>query len=721
MFEEDPETVIIPRTAPRARRHPLARVLAVLIVTAMAAILGILGAAAPAVAEPTEEPATDGTVTLSLSLGTHGTIPIGSPISGTVTVVNDTGQELSPARISLELGTVPLADSAAVTAWLGSGAGGGTLTSLFSAPTTAVGGDANLETPILAGSDLVQQLPSGVYAVNASLSGATTSDGTPWDATVRSVLTVRPTAAPQVSVVVPITATPASGTLLGADELSTLTAADGALTAQLDAVTGTMAVLAVDPAIAAAIRVLGDAAPATAVAWLERLEALANETFALQFGDADVAAQSHAGLAAALAPTTLEPFMNAADFPEDDAATPSPTPTPSASTAPTLPDTAELTALRGEIDGLLWPRGDVTADDLAVFDTYTGAPATTILPSTSVSETDAGGNARAGASAVLVHDAEISAMMSAAAAEPDDDLREALLAQANAELAFAGSPASGILIGLDRDEQRTAAALRDVVLATGTVPLRALQGTAPIDVTPAGQPDAARASSLSTLLADEDALEAFGTILEDPQVLLAPERIRILRVLGVGLSDAQFESAVADHRAATATTLDSVAIQDPAPIQLISANVDLPVWIRNDLPWPVTLDLEVRPSDPRVVIDPYTSVEATAQSNTRVLIPVQSRVASGELQVRFTLWSPSGVAIGDPQSADVTVRAEWENIGLGILGSAIVLLLVFGIVRTVRRRRRERATPSSELTEPVEAPAEPVEAPDSASPDEGAR
>ncbi|WP_460797863.1 DUF6049 family protein [Microbacterium sp. GXF0217] len=714
MFEEDPETVIIPRTAPRARRHPLARAVAVLVVTLMAAALGVFGVAAPAAAEPTEAPTTDGTVSLSLSLGTHGAIPVGSPISGTVTVVNDTGQELSPARVALEVGATPFADTAAVTAWLGSGGGGGTLTSLFSAPTAAVGGNANLETPILASSDLVQQLAPGVYAVSASLSGATTSDGTSWDATVRSVLTVRPAVAAQVSVVVPITATPASGTLLSADELSSLTAADGALSAQLDAVTGTMAVLAVDPAIAASIRVLGDSAPITAVSWLERLEALANETFALQFGDADPATQSHAGLATALAPTALDPFMSAADFPEDDAATPSPTPTPSASVPPTLPDIAELTALRGEIDGILWPRDDVTAADLAVFDSYVGSSATTILPSTSVSETDAAGNARAGASAVLVHDAEISALMSAAADEPDDDLREALLAEANAELALAGSPASGIFIALDRNEQRTAAALRDVVLATGTVPLRTLQGTAPATATPDAEPDAERAAALTTLLADEDSLESFGTILEDPQVMLAPERIRILRLLGVGLSDAQFESGFVDHRAATATTLDSVAIQDPAPIQLISANVDLPVWIRNDLPWPVKLNLEVRPSDPRVVIDPYTAVEATAQSNTRVLIPVQSRVASGELQVRFTLWSPSGVAIGDSQSADVTVRAEWENIGLGILGSVIVLLLVFGVVRTVRRRRRERASASAELAEPVAA--------SGASPaDEGAR
>ena len=694
-FEEDPETVIIPRTAPRARRHPFARALAVLAIAAVAASVGILGIATPAVAEPTEEPTTDGSVTLSLSQGSHGAVPSGSPLSGTVTVENDTGEELSAARVALEVDPTPLADAAAVLAWLGSGTGTGTPTTLFSAPTAPVAAQNDLETPILATSDLVQLLPPGVYAVNASLAGAVTGDGTSWDAAVRSVLTVRPASAAQVSVVVPITATPASGALLSADELSALTAVDGALTAQLDGVTGTMAVLAVDPAIPAAIRVLGKSAPPEAVTWLDRLEALPNETFALQFGDADVATQAHAGLDAALAPTTLDPFMNTADFPVEEAPTPSPTPTPSASSVAELPDLAELTALRGELEGILWPRADVTTDDLATFDTYLGAPATTILPSTSTAEDTATGHTRVGASSVLVTDAEVSATMSAAASEADDDVREALLAQANAELSFTGAPASGILIGLDRDESRTADALRDVIATTGAMPLRTLQGTSPVPVTLSSEPDAARATVLTTLLADEDTLEAFATILDDPQVLLAPERIRILRVLGVGLSDADFETGKDEHRAATVATLDSVAIQDPAPIQLISANVDLPVWIRNDLPWPVNLNLEVRPSDPRVVIEPYTQVQAQPQSNTRVLIPVQSRVASGELQVSFALTSPTGVPVGDPQNAQVTVRAEWENIGLGILASMIVLLLVFGIVRTVRRRRRERAESSA--------------------------
>jgi hypothetical protein len=84
--------------------------------------------------------------------------------------------------------------------------------------------------------------------------------------------------------------------------------------AQLDAVTGSNAVLAVDPAIVAAIRVLGTAAPASAVAWLSDLMTLPNPRFALQFGDADLATQIAAGLGAPLTALPLDPYMSARDF-----------------------------------------------------------------------------------------------------------------------------------------------------------------------------------------------------------------------------------------------------------------------------------------------------------------------------------------------------------------------------------------------------------------------
>ena len=99
---------------------------------------------------------------------------------------------------------------------------------------------------------------------------------------------------------------------------------------------GTAAILAVDPAIPAAIRVLGTAAPASATEWLARLETLANSRFALQFGDADVAAQLQAGLARPLRPLSLQAYIDPANFAPVTAPTPSPSATPDP-TEPSVP------------------------------------------------------------------------------------------------------------------------------------------------------------------------------------------------------------------------------------------------------------------------------------------------------------------------------------------------------------------------------------------------
>src|SRR5690606_33349829 len=96
-------------------------------------------------------------------------------------------------------------------------------------------------------------------------------------------------------------------------------------------------------------------------------------------------------------------------------------------------------------------------------------------------------------------------------------------------------------------------------------------------------------------------------------------------------------------------------------------------------------------------------VIAQPASNTRVKVPVSARVGSGTLSVNFSLNSPTGVQIGVDQSATVTVRAEWESIGLVILGGVIVLLIALGIVRTVARRKKDRtdAATHAESTEEV--------------------
>jgi threonine/homoserine/homoserine lactone efflux protein len=49
------------------------------------------------------------------------------------------------------------------------------------------------------------------------------------------------------------------------------------------------------------------------------------------------------------------------------------------------------------------------------------------------------------------------------------------------------------------------------------------------------------------------------------------------------------------------------------------------------------------------------------------------------------------VLIQGDQIMRVAVRADWETIGLGVLGALVVLLIGFGALRTVRRKRQEAA------------------------------
>lgn len=708
-------TATTPAFGIRARLHRLARRS---VVAAIA--LGIVALPAPsAVSAATATPDPDeGAIELFVSAGANGVVAPGAPASATVTIENDTDSRLSAGRMLVELNSTPLTDHAAVTTWLDDGEATGGFTELGADATTTVDAGDRRSASIALTADVLDALAPGVYPVRASLSDATTGEGADLQRQSASagsvlVITSSPLTAP-VAAIVPITATPAGGALLTSDELAALTAPDGTLTAQLDGVSGTGAILAVDPAIPAAIRVLGTSAPAPALEWLARLEGLPNERFALQFGDADAATQAQAQLPALLGPESLRSYLDPADFPDapdapdaTDAPTPTPTPTATPGDAPVLPDDETLTAIRGAATGVLWPRDDVTAADLDAFAGYLGAGVTTVVRSTVVAPA-AAAHALAGEHDVLVVSAALSDALSAVADARDAAARASALATASAHLLLASSATAGgpLLVGLDRDENRTAAALRDAIAAVDGAPvgLATLRASESAPTQLVSEADPARASALGELLGDERRLADFATVLSDPAVLLTPERIRVLRTIAVGVRDSAFADEVAEHRAVTIKTLDAVGITPSSTIQLLSANADLPFGIRNDLPWPVTVDLSVASTDLRLDVQQVTPAVIPANTSTRVKVPVSARVGSGEVDLRLSLASRAGVSIGDSQTVRVAVRAEWETIGLTIFGGLAVLLIAVGVVRTVRRKRREAAAheTDAEDTTPTE-------------------
>ncbi len=681
----------------RAGAVAVALIAALTVVPGLAPTPAAFGAPAP---EPSASDELSGTLTLVASVANGGVLRPDVPLAVTGVLENGTSTADGPASLDLAIGVAPLPDRPSLRAWLAgesapelAGAGSAAIDSVASGAQGAATIVVAADDPAIAGRG------PGVYPVRVStqIGGALLQ--------AQSVLVVPdPAVGATVGVVVPIVAPPGTRGLLDRDTLAELTGEDGSLTAQLDAVQGTPAILAIDPSLPAAVRVLGTAAPESARAWLARLEELPNSRFALQFGDADLSTQVQAGLTTPLAPTSLVTYTSSSTLPP----TPTPTPSASAGTAPSaLPDLSQLLDIGPNAQaGLYWPAtGTAGADVVAMLGaaSVNGAPSLTLVSSaqTSAGAATTGARGTAGAAQLLVYDDGVSAALRRAADRADVTLRGGALAEASAYLAFATRESGGqpILVtvdrGLSRDRAGLRAAIQDAVSAPGVIAtdLTSLAAATPAALeVPAVDDTDGRGGELTRLLSDEQSLASFATVLDEPALLTGRERAEILQLLAVSWrADADgAAAALADHRAQSRATLDAIGILPTSLLNLISYDAVFAPWIRNDLPWPARVTLVAQPNDPRLVVTQRTEVLASPQSNTRASIPVQSRIGSGAVSVTMQLYSPTGVPIGQVESADVEVRAEWETIGLAILIALMVLFVGLGVFRTVRRRRTRR-------------------------------
>ena len=545
-----------------------------------------------------------------------------------------------------------LGSTDAARAWLG---GSGSATTAVDE--IAVADDENEVTAKIS----FARMPGGVYPLAAT-----------WDGAEQRALVYVPDKDQQgLALIVPITAPPIEAGILSSAALDELTAEDGALTAQLDAVDGTGAILAVDPAIPAAIRALGETAPASAAAWLERLMALPTDRFALQYGDADVTPQLDAGLDAPLAPTHLGNFVD------------------ESVTGATL---SSLLDIGADGPALFWPApGSADDDTVAALTGATDAHVLVPASSTADGEPTLGDD-------VLAYDDALAGELLAAAREDDPDARAIAAEAARAGLWLAELDATQpVLVAFDRGEtDELGAALETVASLAGgpSVDLDETIAAGRGSVTLAdAEPDEGRVAAVTAYLDDQAGLTTISTALTGPAAFLGETRAELQQLLAVGWRD---EPEAWSERAEALAVLNddrahAIELQQQQPVQLLSGSAPMPVWIRNDLPYPAEVTIIAISDDPRLVIQQRTVVTAQPDSVTRAKIDVKARVGSGDVTVHYSLESAAGTLIGPTRDAEVTVRASWERVGLGVLGAIIAVLLSVGGVRQALRAHRRRA------------------------------
>ena len=368
---------------------------------------------------------------------------------------------------------------------------------------------------------------------------------------------------------------------------------------------------------------------------------------------------------------------------------------------------------------MFWPSPG-SASDKTVSALVTDAAASVLVPAS----TTTNGSAALGEDALAYDDALSHALLDAARLG-DAAERERALTVATAEIWLAASQSDQpLLLALDRmgsddlttDDAGTeivdgeldlsAEGLNDAIAAALTSPALSpvgldevlSAGSGHVGVTATNE-DTAREQAVLDYLTAEPGLEHISTALTTPDHFLGQVRAELQRLLSVSWASnpdgwlTRAENFV-ELNADRAVAIDIQQIQQP--VQLLSAEAPMPVWIRNDLPYEAKVTVIAVPDDPRLSIDRRTEIVANPDSITRATIPIEARVGSGDVTVHYTLQSATGERIGPTRDVAVTVRADWERIAVIALAVIVAALIGFGLYRQIRRRRRENESAHSD-------------------------
>lgn len=697
------------------------------VVATLTTLLCAFAPLATASAETTPEPPGEEAQFVAVATGktetetrAPGIMHSGDEVELTLSFDNQRADAVAAGSALIDIGDA-LPDRHAIAAWHSRATPATGLRPLFTGTTPALPAGTVTQWEVTIPTVNTAALTPGTYPLRITLQDA---DGQALGI-ARTTLTIGLTPVTQQAqalVVLPVVAPSLASGILTPDELAALTAPDGLLTAVVESVTSQPStpgiVLAIDPAISAAIALRGSGV-ATATRWLEALEGAAAERFALQFADSDIAAQAAAGAAAPIVPTSLAGFVpgigsGAEDAPND----------------PAFFDTAALLTVPSAAAGVFWPRADASAEELATIAGY--APnAVSLVASDSLAEPVASPAATLadGARAIVV-DSELSRVATLAATATDDTVRAGALAQLGAMLA--GTPANeSVVIALDRSifeaGARTAGAtlsdegtqvygqtrtpstadltavLETITSQTRQTSLTDLRTQEPTPIAVSTPSNEARAHAVTTVFAQSPAIGNLASAIDQPELLTGTEEARALQVLGTDRfpSDTALAEALAAHTQHVEEILQAVTLDAPSNIQQISRKIELPITVRNSLPYAVNVHVRSSPEDIKLHLDRDVAAVALPHTSTVVKIPIEARVTSAKTSITLQLQAPHGTPIGAETKVPVSVHAQWESVGLVVMSSLIGGLLVIGIIRTIRKKK-----PATQAADASPEPAE---------------
>lgn len=188
-----------------------------------------------------------------------------------------------------------------------------------------------------------------------------------------------------------------------------------------------------------------------------------------------------------------------------------------------------------------------------------------------------------------------------------------------------------------------------------------------------------------------------------PNTILVPGGRTLLEPLASSLrTDPEARSTTYQaSRDAVTATLRGLYVASPSDVNLIAASGNVPLTLHNDLDVDATVTVVMRSGSPNLVVEDRPVVTIPAGGDVTAHIAVTG-VKSANVTATVALENATGDVVAAPQVMEVRVRADWGNAVTAIFTAALALLLIAGIIRTIRRGRRSTRMAPMEPT-PVDA------------------
>lgn len=534
------------------------------------------------------------------------------------------------------------------------------------------------------------QVPGAVVAYGAALQK-------PFAAATSFVISdsANPLPKHKVVTIVPLTLPAELETLPAAAELETLFTPGTPLVQLLDFAFAQGATVAIDPRIIIAIRTAGQSAPASAKAYLTRLQNPQLSNFLLQYADADLATQALLGLSEPLKPkgaSFIDPQKTSATADTSNLAS---DPAATSDTAELLTDWQETAPKT-----VLFNQGTATADTIKIAK-VAGARQIIAASSDAVNSKTATAQLDSDTTALFARDTVIITAALIAANPADSIAAQAATAALYSDIA---QHTETVLVA---DRGLAGSNLRSAVLLHTLHSLNFVEAAKVGTLTSVKtelqkQLDAAAATAFETQKIElENALKREKSVVKNAAALTHPEKLtdyqrsRLLKLFNSSnlrsdvASLTAFAETAAQFHARDTELIDGVRLLTPDNTQIFGQEAKLPVQIRNSLPFEISVFLQLVNTSAALVAtaSEFQDLQVAGGETITVLVPVTSRVSSGEASLIAHLQNSEGSHNISTETFTITIASNVETIGLTVLVTATVVLFVLGIRRSVKKKR----------------------------------